>query len=89
MRNQKKAGVGKVVAGVLVGSVVGATVGWLTTLASVGELRRRLRGDPMRVEEKAKTADGNLESKFRDVADVSGDPLAETRLHSGIQDYNS
>ena len=84
MRRHQKAGVGKVAAGLLVGSVVGATVGWLTSPASVGEIRRRLRGDRMGSEEKAKTPRGNLGSKFRDIADVPGDPLAEAKVYSGI-----
>ena len=54
MRSHKKAGIGKVTAGLLVGSVVGATVGWLTAPASVGEIRRRLRNNLMGAEEKAK-----------------------------------
>ena len=84
MRSHEKAGAGKGTAGLLVGSVVGATVGWLTAPASVGEIRRRLRNTLMGAEEKAKTARGNLESKFRDMPDVSSDPLAEAKVYSGI-----
>jgi gas vesicle protein len=84
MRRHQKAGIGKVAAGLLVGSIVGATVGWLTSPSSVEEIRRRLRGGRMGAEEKAKTTKGNLESKFRYMADVSSDPLAEAKVYSGI-----
>jgi gas vesicle protein len=78
-RIHKKAGVGKVIAGVLMGSVVGATVGWLTAPSSVEEIRRRWMGDRLSdrlsAPEKAKNATGNLESKFRDLAEESSDPF--------------
>ena len=68
-RNHKKAGVGKVVTGILVGGVVGATVGWLTAPASGAETRRRLRGEVMDAREKAKTAAGNIESQARELVE--------------------
>jgi gas vesicle protein len=74
-RIHKKASVGKVIAGVLMGSVVGATVGWLTAPSSVEEIRRRWMGDRLSAPEKAKNATGNLESKFRDLAEESSDPV--------------
>jgi gas vesicle protein len=80
-RNHKEAGVGKVVTGILVGGVVGATVGWLTAPASGAETRRKLRGEVMDAREKAKTAVGNVESQARELADAvshSADDLRDT-----------
>ena len=68
LRNLKRTGVGKVVTGVLVGGVVGATVGWLTASASGAEIRRRLHGEAMDARERAKTAIGNVESRARNLA---------------------
>ena len=59
---------GKVVTGLLVGSVVGATVGWLTAPGSGEQMRRRLSSDRMSVRERVKTAEGNIESQARDLA---------------------
>jgi gas vesicle protein len=81
-RNDKKAGIRKVITGILVGGVVGATVGWLTAPASGAEIRRRLRGEVMDARERAKTASGNIESRARELAEeVSGpaDDLVTTR----------
>lgn len=89
MRSHKQASVGKVVAGVLVGSVVGAAVGWWTAPASLEGMRLRLRGDRMGAEEKAKAAERNLERNFRDLEDVSSDPRSEARMRAGIQDYDT
>jgi len=69
IKTHKKRGAGKVVTGLLIGSVVGATVGWLTAPASGEEMRRRLKGDLNSVRERAKTAEGNIESQARELAD--------------------
>ena len=63
-----KRNAGKVVTGLLVGSVVGATVGWLTAPGSGEQMRRRLSGDTMSARERVKTAEGNIESQARDLA---------------------
>jgi gas vesicle protein len=68
LKNGKKSSAGKVITGMLVGSVVGATVGWLTAPASGEETRRRIRGDLMGVREKAKRGLENVESKSRELA---------------------
>jgi gas vesicle protein len=68
LRNLKRTGVGKVVTGVLVGGVVGATVGWLTASASGAEIRRRLHREAMDARERAKTAIGNVDSRARNLA---------------------
>lgn len=65
----KKAGTGKLVTGILLGSVVGATVGWLTAPAAGEETRRRLMGEMKSAREKAKTAAGNIESQARELAE--------------------
>ena len=67
-KNHEKAGNGKVVTGLLLGSVVGATVGWLTAPTSGRETLRRLTGGRMRARERVKTADGNIESQARELA---------------------
>jgi len=71
-KDYQKAAVGKVVTGILVGGVVGATVGWLTAPASGAETRRRLRGEAMNARERAKTAVGNIESQARSLAEEVG-----------------
>lgn len=67
-KRNKLRNVGKVVTGVLVGSVIGATVGLLMAPASGQEIRRRLTGQVMDAREKAKTAAGNVESRARELA---------------------
>ena len=67
-RNHKKTGTRKVVTGLLLGSVVGATVGWLTAPASGPEMLRRLTGRQMSARERVKTAEGNVESQVRELA---------------------
>ena len=61
----KNAGTGKLVTGILLGSVVGATLGWLTAPATGEETRRRITGDLKSAREKVKTAAGNIESQAR------------------------
>jgi len=65
----RKAGTGKLVTGVLLGGVLGATVGWLTAPAAGSETRRRLRGEVMSARERARTAAGNIESQARELAE--------------------
>ena len=76
LKTNKKAGAGKVVKGLLLGSVLGATVGWLTAPAAGEETRRRLQGDWMSMREKAKTAEGNIESQARELAQDVRDRVA-------------
>ena len=68
-KNHKKKSTGKLVTGILVGGVLGATVGWLTAPDSVEELRRRLRGDRTNLYEKIKTSEGNVESRARELTE--------------------
>ena len=67
-KNHEKAGNGKVVTGLLLGSVLGATVGWLTGPTSGRATLRRLTGGRMSARERVKTADGNIESQARELA---------------------
>lgn len=77
-KTPKKAGVGKVVAGVLVGGVVGATLGWLTAPASGEAIGHPFKRDKVPAQEKAKSAKRNLESRFRDLAEEAGEPVARS-----------
>ena len=62
--------------GLLIGSVLGGTVGWLTAPGTAEEIRRKLRGD-MSARERAKTAGGNVESHARELLeDITGSPPA-------------
>jgi gas vesicle protein len=71
-KHHKKSSAGKLVTGILLGGVVGATVGWLTSPGSGEEIRRRLTGDITSAREKIKTSEGNVESQARELAeDVS------------------
>lgn len=78
-KNREKSSIGKVITGMLVGSLFGATVGWLTAPASGEETRRRIRGDLMGVREKAKSAMENVESTARElVAEANQKETAST-----------
>ena len=74
LKTDKKSSTGKVVAGILLGGVVGATVGWLTAPASGEETWRRLRGDIKSAREKIKTSEGNVESQARELAEEVSNP---------------
>ena len=74
LKNDKKTSAGKLVTGILLGGVVGATVGWLTAPASGEETRRRLRGDIKSATEKIKTSGGNVESQARELAEEVSNP---------------
>lgn len=67
-KRQKKASIGKVVTAALIGSAVGATVGLLTAPTAGQELRNRIRGRNVGVQERIKTAEGNVESRARELA---------------------
>jgi gas vesicle protein len=78
-----KNGAGKMVAGILIGSLVGATVGWLTAPASGEETRRRLTGDLMGHREKLKRSTGNLESQARELFEQVEDHAASSKNQIG------
>jgi hypothetical protein len=68
-KRNRKAGTATLVQGILVGGVVGATLGWLTAPAAGAETRRRLRGKAISARERAKTATGNVESRVRELVE--------------------
>ena len=68
LKDRKRSSAGKVITGMLVGSVVGATVGWLTAPASGEETRRRIRGEMRGARDKVRSAMENVESKARELA---------------------
>jgi gas vesicle protein len=51
----------------LLGSVVGATVGWLTAPASGEEMRRRLRNNVTGMREGPRIGMDNIESRVREL----------------------
>jgi gas vesicle protein len=67
-RTNRKSDAGKVITGLLVGGLFGATVAWLTAPASGEEIRRRLKGDLAGARAKARSAMENVESKVRELA---------------------
>jgi len=77
--NRSRRSAGKVITGVLLGSVVGATVGWLTAPTSGEELRRRIKGEVKGVQAKARTAAGNIESRARELAEEAKDNIEEVK----------
>ena len=78
-KNSNERSAGKVITGMLLGSVLGATVGWLTAPTSGQEMRRKLRGEGMRAREKAKTAIGNVESKARELVTEVNESVEEVK----------
>ena len=58
LRNHRKASFGRVVTGVLLGGLVGATVRWLTARTSGVSAR-----------EKIKTSEGNVEGQARELVE--------------------
>jgi gas vesicle protein len=70
--NRNRRDTGKVITGMLVGSLFGAAVALLMAPASGEETRRKISGEAAGVREKMKTAAGNIESRARELAeDVS------------------
>ncbi len=92
--DHSKKNVGKVVTGVLIGSVVGATIGWLTAPASGAETRRRLtgrgsggqrserEGASRAVWEKVKTSEGNVESVVRELEEETDESPREAKKNA-------
>ena len=93
--NRKKRNVGKVLTGMLVGSVLGATVGWLTAPLSGQEMRDRItgavgsgsrrsvRGSRDAIQERVKTAEGNVESRARALASEVNEKAEEIKKTTG------
>ena len=74
-----KRDVGKVLTGLLLGSIFGATVALLMAPASGEETRRKITGEAVGVKEKMKTAAGNIESKARELAEDVSDRVSNAK----------
>lgn len=76
LKNRRKRSARQIATAALVGSAVGAAVGLLMAPSSGREMLRRIRGqamDPHAAQERAKTAEGNVENQARELAgDVQG-----------------
>ena len=64
-----KSGIGKVVTGLVVGSVIGATVGLLMAPASGEKTLKKIKGEVRGMQKRAKTVVGNIEDKGREIVD--------------------
>jgi len=81
-KRYKRSSAGKMVTGMLIGGVVGATVGWLTAPASGSETRRRLTGELKSHREKIKTSVGNVESRSRELLEEVSEHAEDIRRSS-------
>jgi gas vesicle protein len=78
-KNRMKRDMGKVITGLLLGSVFGATVALLMAPTSGEEMRHKITGEAAGVKEKMKTAAGNLESKARELAEDVSDRMSNVK----------
>ena len=79
-KNRNRRSVGKIMTGLLLGSVLGATVGWLTAPASGQEMWRRIKGEVLGARDKAKTAMESVESRARELAAEANQPYKTQKL---------
>jgi gas vesicle protein len=70
---------GKVITGLVLGSVFGATVALLMAPVSGEETRRKITGEAAGVKEKMKTAAGNIESKARELVEDVSDRMSHAK----------
>jgi gas vesicle protein len=82
-KNQNKRDAGKVMTGMLLGSVFGAAVALLMAPASGEEMRRRIAGETKGVREKIKTAAGNIENRARELAEDVNNPATRKTVYTG------
>ena len=75
----RRRGIGKVLTGLVFGSVVGATVGLLMAPASGEETRGRIKGEVKGVQNKAKDALENVEDRGREMISDARDNLENVR----------
>lgn len=62
-------GIGKVMASLVIGSVLGATVGLLMAPTSGEKTRKKIKGEVRGVQKRAQAAVGNIEDKGREIVD--------------------
>jgi gas vesicle protein len=74
-KNQNKRDAGKIITGLLLGGLFGATVGLLMAPTAGEETRRKITEGAVGVQEKMKTAAGNIESKARELAEDVSDKV--------------
>ena len=74
-KDQNKRDAGKIITGLLLGSLFGATVALLMAPGSGEETRRKITDGAVGVQEKMKTAAGNIESKARELAEDVSDKV--------------
>ena len=72
-KNRNKREAGKVITGMLLGSVFGAAVALLMAPVSGEEMRQKIAGETAGVREKIKTTAGNIESRARELTDDFSD----------------
>ena len=72
-------GIGKVVTGLVIGSVVGAAMSLLMAPASGEETRRKLIGDVKDIQNKARNAAENVEEKGREIVNETKSSLENVK----------
>jgi gas vesicle protein len=87
-KNQNKRDAGKVITGMLLGSLFGATVGLLMAPTSGEETRRKITEGAVGVQEKMKTAAGNVESRARELAENVTDKVKGSTVQRRKVTYN-
>jgi gas vesicle protein len=87
-KNQSKRDAGKVITGMLLGSLFGATVGLLMAPTSGEETRRKITEGAVGVQEKVKTAAGNVESRARELAENVTDKVKGSTVQRRKMTYN-
>jgi gas vesicle protein len=87
-KNQSKRDAGKVITGMLLGSLFGATVGLLMAPTSGEETRRKITEGAVGVQEKMKTAAGTVESRARELAENVTDKVKNSTVQRRKMTYN-
>lgn len=79
----KKTSAGKLVTGLLLGGVVGATVALLRA-PSAGEETQRLQDNVMNARERIKAAEDNVERRVRHLTEPAGENPAASHPHTQV-----